>query len=61
MPQSPRPPSPCIQVCRLTACGTLCEGCGRTVNEIAGWSRMSETERDAVWQRLSNQANSDAT
>ena len=29
--------------------------------EIAGWSRMNDTEREAVWQRLSYQANSDAT
>lgn len=36
--------SPCIGVCTLGADG-LCEGCLRTVDEIAAWSRMSDAER----------------
>lgn len=36
--------SPCIGVCTLGRDG-LCEGCLRTVDEIAAWSRMSDTER----------------
>ncbi|MDI5892547.1 DUF1289 domain-containing protein [Halomonas rhizosphaerae] len=48
-------PSPCVQVCRLTPEGTHCEGCGRTLDEIARWTRMDEAERVAVWQRLARE------
>ncbi|WP_332670398.1 DUF1289 domain-containing protein [Aromatoleum sp.] len=34
-------PSPCINVCRMTADG-LCEGCFRTLDEIAAWSRQDD-------------------
>ena len=30
-------PSPCINVCRMDAASGLCEGCARTLAEIAGW------------------------
>jgi uncharacterized protein len=30
----------------------LCEGCLRTIDEIAGWSTMSDQNRRAVWGRL---------
>jgi predicted Fe-S protein YdhL (DUF1289 family) len=30
----------------------LCLGCGRTLDEIARWSAMSEAEREAVLRRL---------
>ena len=34
--------SPCINVCRMHARSGLCEGCLRTIDEIAAWSQMSE-------------------
>lgn len=37
-------PSPCIGVCTVAADG-LCEGCMRTLPEIARWSRMNDVER----------------
>jgi len=41
----PRVDSPCIKVCQLDA-QNVCVGCGRTLAEIAEWSRMSaETQR----------------
>lgn len=43
--------SPCVQVCVLGA-EDLCEGCLRTVEEIAGWAGFSEEERRAVHARL---------
>ncbi|MGM0537277.1 MAG: DUF1289 domain-containing protein [Pseudomonadota bacterium] len=56
-----RPPSPCVLVCRLAPAGKhYCEGCGRTLDEIARWSRMSETEREAVWHRLEHGEETDA-
>ncbi|MDB5681350.1 MAG: hypothetical protein JWO16_1155, partial [Sphingomonas bacterium] len=30
----------------------LCEGCRRSINEIAHWSRMTPTERDTVMAEL---------
>ena len=30
----------------------LCEGCFRTIDEIAAWSRMDDDEKRAVWVQL---------
>ena len=30
----------------------LCEGCLRTIDEIAAWSRMDDDEKRAVWRLL---------
>lgn len=43
--------SPCIKVCRLDG-AQRCFGCGRSLDEIAGWSRMSADQRRAVNERL---------
>jgi predicted Fe-S protein YdhL (DUF1289 family) len=50
----PAPPvaSPCISVCRMDPRTQLCEGCARTIDEIANWSRYSDTDKQAVWQRI---------
>ncbi len=45
------PTSPCINVCVLDA-GRTCSGCGRTLDEIAGWGRMSAAEQWQVIARL---------
>ena len=42
--------SPCIKVCVLDA-DNVCVGCGRLLQEIADWSRMTATERRAVRDR----------
>lgn len=42
-------PSPCISVCRMDAATDLCEGCFRTLDEIAAWGRMTEEEKRDVW------------
>lgn len=41
-------PSPCIGVCRLDPAGETCEGCLRTVDEIARWSGARPAERLAI-------------
>lgn len=43
-------PSPCISVCRMNPASGLCEGCLRTLDEIAAWSTMDETGKREVWQ-----------
>ena len=44
--------SPCIRVCMLDPETGLCEGCGRTRDEIAGWYRMSEEDRQRIMAEL---------
>ena len=48
------PSSPCIKICVIDPASRLCEGCGRTLAEIAQWGRMSESERLAVMTRLAD-------
>jgi len=45
-------PSPCINVCRMNPGTRLCEGCWRTLDEIADWSALSEKQKGAVLTRL---------
>jgi len=45
-------PSPCNNVCRMNPDTSLCEGCFRTLNEIAAWSAMSNAEKRAVLAQL---------
>ena len=44
--------SPCINVCRMDAKSGLCEGCARSLDEIAAWSVMDDAEKQAVWDAL---------
>jgi predicted Fe-S protein YdhL (DUF1289 family) len=37
--------TPCVKVCLIDPETGLCEGCGRTREEIAAWFRLSEEER----------------
>jgi len=45
-------PSPCINVCRMDAATGWCEGCLRTIDEIAAWGTMGDDEKRAVWHRI---------
>lgn len=45
-------PSPCIDVCRISADTGYCEGCSRTIVEIAAWSEYSDVEKRAVLEQL---------
>lgn len=42
-------PSPCISVCRMNEGSGLCEGCFRTLDEIAAWAGLDDGGRRAVW------------
>jgi uncharacterized protein len=44
--------SPCTSVCRMDARTGWCEGCARTLDEIAAWSVMSDDEKRAVCRAL---------
>lgn len=45
-------PSPCISICRMDAASGFCEGCLRTIAEIAGWSRMDDAGKRGVWRAI---------
>jgi predicted Fe-S protein YdhL (DUF1289 family) len=48
--------SPCISVCRMHAQTGLCEGCFRTLEEIAAWSQLDDAGKRAVWQGIEARA-----
>jgi predicted Fe-S protein YdhL (DUF1289 family) len=48
--------SPCISVCRMDAATGWCEGCYRTLDEIAGWGMMADDDKRAVWRELVRRA-----
>ncbi len=46
------PPSPCTGVCRIDWPSGFCEGCKRTLNEIADWPMLKPAEKRAVLAKL---------
>lgn len=44
--------SPCVDICRMDAASGYCEGCRRSLEEIAGWSGYSPAEKRAVLAQL---------
>lgn len=45
-------PSPCVGVCRMSPATGLCEGCWRTLDEIAAWSRANDARRLRIWAEI---------
>jgi len=45
-------PSPCISICRMVPATGFCEGCLRTIDEIAAWSRMDDAGKRSVWRAI---------
>jgi predicted Fe-S protein YdhL (DUF1289 family) len=44
--------SPCTKVCVVHPAHSICIGCGRSLDEIAHWIALSETERTAIMAQL---------
>lgn len=44
--------TPCVKVCMVDGAGGLCLGCGRTLPEIAKWTRYTDEERAAITASL---------
>jgi predicted Fe-S protein YdhL (DUF1289 family) len=44
--------SPCIDVCRMNEASGLCEGCLRTLDEIAAWGSLDDEAKREVLARL---------
>ena len=49
-------PSPCVSVCRMDAASGWCEGCLRTLEEIAAWGLMDNRGKRAVWALIEQRA-----
>lgn len=45
-------PSPCISICRMSAASGLCEGCLRTLDEIAAWSTLGDDDKRGIWRLI---------
>ena len=44
--------SPCVKVCVVNPSTGLCLGCGRSIDEISRWSRMTPEERREITAAL---------
>jgi len=44
--------SPCNKICTIDAASRLCVGCGRTLDEIARWTALSDGERARIMAEL---------
>jgi predicted Fe-S protein YdhL (DUF1289 family) len=55
-------PSPCLSICRIDEEAGWCEGCARTLDEIACWGSASNAQRLQIWlQVVQRQAGSAST
>ena len=45
-------PSPCLSICSIDERTGWCEGCARTLDEIARWGSASNAERLQIWHQL---------
>jgi|BarGraIncu00222A_1022003.scaffolds.fasta_scaffold00008_48 predicted Fe-S protein YdhL (DUF1289 family) len=45
-------PSPCVGICALDAGTGWCDGCLRTIDEIAAWGALDNRARREVWKCL---------
>lgn len=54
LPDRPPPPikTPCVKVCVVDGESGLCMGCYRRLNEVAGWARLSDAERETIMGEL---------
>lgn len=53
--------TPCVSVCIMNSATGLCEGCLRSIAEIAAWARMSDCERSRIMAELPARAATAAT
>jgi uncharacterized protein len=44
--------SPCVAICLIDPKTGLCQGCGRSLPEIARWPRLESAERRAIMSGL---------
>lgn len=44
--------SPCVKICVVHPEARLCVGCLRSIDEIGGWSRMTDADRARIMAEL---------
>lgn len=44
--------TPCIKVCVVDGESGLCLGCFRKLNEVAGWTKLTDAERERIMAEL---------
>lgn len=44
--------SPCINVCKMSEAAGVCEGCLRTLDEIAAWGSLDDAAKLQVWRQI---------
>ncbi len=44
--------SPCINWCEMNPRTQYCFGCFRTIDEIANWGKLTDSEKILVWQKI---------
>ena len=44
--------SPCVSVCTMQVDMDECQGCLRSIDEIAHWGMSTSAQQRLVWQRL---------
>ena len=49
--------TPCIKICVIDPGTGLCEGCARTLAEIATWGRLAPAERRRIMAALPGRRN----
>ena len=54
-------PSPCVSVCRMDMNTGYCEGCRRTLDEIAAWGRMGDDDKREVWAEIGKRLDEEGT
>jgi predicted Fe-S protein YdhL (DUF1289 family) len=52
--------TPCKSICIVSGATSRCTGCGRTLKEIASWTRLTEAERLAIMAELPARLAADA-
>jgi uncharacterized protein len=46
------PGSPCVSTCRIDPASGWCDGCLRTLDEIAAWGTMDAADKRRTWAQL---------
>jgi len=44
--------TPCIKICVIDQDTSLCQGCGRSLEEIARWGSFSDEQRRQIMKQL---------
>jgi predicted Fe-S protein YdhL (DUF1289 family) len=46
------PNTPCIKVCKIDSERGFCIGCLRTLDEIARWSQVDDSEKERIYSEI---------